>query len=350
MEASEAKRLRELETENAKLKKPLADTMLDKTALQDVLQKKMFLRASIPNVVISMKVRLAMACVTATILPQGPGRTIPLVVRPAQRRGIAPYLQSAYSMSQRSACRLASLSRKAAAYQAPPNNDCSLIARLKAMGEQYPRYGYMILHAMLKNAGLVINRKCTYSVYSELGMQVRTKRRKKTVRPRISMVVPTRVNERWSLDFVHNQLADGRRIRILNVVDDYSRTCVGQLVDTSKSGVRVARYLDELLTARSAPQAIVMDNSPELTSKAMFFWSRKTGIKLNFIQPGKPTQNAFAESFNARLRDGCLNQNWFQSLNKARQIIEYWRQHYNHERRHISPGYQAPSMFESGAA
>lgn len=154
----------------------------------------------------------------------------------------------------------------------------------------------------------------------------------------------------WGALHVHDQLADGRRIRILNVVDDYSRTCVGQLVDTSISGVRVARYLDELLTARFAPQAIVMDNGPELTSKAMFFWSQKTGIKLNFIQPGKPTQNAFVESFNARLRDGCLNQHWFQSLNEARQIIEDWRQHYNHERPHSSLGYQAPSMFESRAA
>ena len=170
---------------------------------------------------------------------------------------------------------------------------------------------------MLKSEGLVVNRKRTYRIYSALGMQVRAQPRKKLVRPRIPMVVPRRADERWSLDFVHDQLADGRRIRVLNIVDDYSRTCVGQLVDTSISGVRVARYLDELLTARSVPEAIVMDNGPELTSKAMFFWSQKTGIKLHFIQPGKPTQNALVESFNARLRDGCLNQHWFRSLGEA---------------------------------
>lgn len=148
------------------------------------------------------------------------------VVRPAQRRGIVFYLQSAYSMSQRRACRLASLSRKAASYQPMPKNDGMLITRLRTLGEQYPRYGYLMLHAMLKNEGLVVNRKRTYRVYIELDMQVRTKRRKKLIRPRIPMAVPSRVNERWSLDFVHGQLTDGRRIRSLNIVVDYSRAFV----------------------------------------------------------------------------------------------------------------------------
>lgn len=271
-------------------------------------------------------------------------------MRPTQRRGVVRYLQSAYSMSQRRACRLASLSRKAAAYCPVPRDDAALIARLKALGEQYPRYGYLMLHAILKNEGLVVNRKRTYRVYSSLGMQVRTRRRRKLVRSRIPLVVPSRVNERWSLDFIHDQLADGRRIRILNIVDDYSRTCVGQIVDTSISGVRLARYLDQLLEMRAKPDAIVMDNGPELTSKAMFFWSQKTGVKLNFIQPGKPTQNAFIESFNARFRDSCLNQHWFTSLDNARHIISAWQRHYNNERPHSSLGYQAPAVFEKQAA
>lgn len=253
-------------------------------------------------------------------------------------------------MSQRQACRLAKLSRKAASYRSAARTDQALVARLKALGEQYPRYGYLMLHAMLKSEGLVINRKRTYRLYSELGMQVRTKRRKKLVRPRIPMIVPTQANERWSLDFVHDQLADGRRIRILNVVDDYSRTCVGQIVDTSISGQRLAGYLDQLLETRGKPASIVMDNGPELTSKAMFFWSQRTGVKLNFIQPGKPTQNAFVESFNARLRDACLNQHWFSSLHEARQIIRRWRDHYNNERPHSSLGYQPPTVFEAKAA
>lgn len=272
------------------------------------------------------------------------------MVRPAQRRGIVAYLQSAYRMSQRQACRLARLSRKAASYEPVARNDAALKERLKTLGEQYPRYGYLMLHALLQAEGLVINRKRTYRLYSELGMQVRTKRRKKLVRPRIPMVVPTQVNERWSLDFVHDQLANGRRIRVLNIVDDYSRRCVGQLVDTSISGIRLARYLDELSLTRALPAAIVLDNGPELTSKAMFFWSQKSGVKLNFIQPGKPTQNAFVESFNGRFRDGCLNQHWFSSLDDARQIIRKWRRHYNTVRPHSSLGYQAPAVFEAMAA
>ena len=272
------------------------------------------------------------------------------MVKPAQRRSVVGYLQQHYAMSQRRACRLAKFSRKSAAYQVKPRNDQLLSHRLKALGEQYPRYGYLMLHAMLKTEGLVVNRKRTYRLYTALGMQVRTKRRKKLVRPRIPMVIPTQVNERWSLDFVHDQLTDGRRIRILNIVDDYSRTCVGQLVDTSISGLRVTRCLDELASARGLPTSIVMDNGPELTSKAMFFWSQRTGVKLNFIQPGKPTQNAFVESFNARLRDSCLNQHWFKDLAEARRTIYGWRHHYNHERPHSSLDYQAPAVFETKAA
>jgi len=271
-------------------------------------------------------------------------------VRPAQRRDVVVYLQSAHRMSERQACCLAKLSRKAASYRPVPRQDTALRARMKELSERYPRYGYLMLHALLKSEGLVINRKRTYRIYSELGMQVRTKRRKKLVRPRVPMAVPTQVNERWSLDFVHDQLADGRRIRILNIVDDFSRKCVGQLVDTSISGVRLVRYLDELAQLRPRPKSIVMDNGPELTSKAMFFWSQRTGVKLCFIQPGKPTQNAFVESFNARFRDGCLNQHWFRSLDDAREIIRNWRRHYNNVRPHSSLGYQAPAVFESKAA
>jgi putative transposase len=272
------------------------------------------------------------------------------MVRPAQRREVVCYLQSAYAMSQRRACQLARLSRKAAGYAPLPNADEPLRTRLKELGERYPRYGYLMLHALLKREGQVINRKRTYRIYSHLGMQVRTRKRKKLIRPRIPLSVPTRVNERWSLDFVHDQLTDGRRIRILNIVDDYSRACVGQLVDTSISGARVARYLDELATTRAMPNSIVMDNGPELTSKAMFFWSQRTGIRLNFIQPGKPTQNAFVESFNGKFRDGCLNQHWFRSLAEARQIINTWRHHYNHDRPHSSLGYRSPIQFELQAA
>ena len=164
------------------------------------------------------------------------------------------------------------------------------------------------------------------------------------------MIVPTGLNQRWSFDFVSDQLADGRRFRILNIIDDYSRECVGQVVDTSISGLRVSRYLDQLKNTRGLPHVIVSDNGTEFTSKAMFFWSQRTQVKLHFIQPGKPTQNAFVESFNARLRDTCLNQYWFRDLIEARRLIEQWRIHYNEVRPHSSLKYLPPAVFAQQAA
>ena len=143
-----------------------------------------------------------------------------------------------------------------------------------------------MLHGMLRTEGVVENPKRTYRLYRELGLQVRTKRRRKLNRPRIPMAVPSQPNERWSADFVYDQLADGRRIRILNIVDDFSRVCVGQYVDLSISGARMVRLLEELGQSRGLPKTLVLDNGPEMTSKAMFFWSRQPGVKLHFIQPG----------------------------------------------------------------
>ena len=164
------------------------------------------------------------------------------------------------------------------------------------------------------------------------------------------MSIPTQANERWSLDFVHDQLSDGRRMRILNIVDDHSRVCVGQLVDTSISGERMVRFLDEIKAQRGLPRTIVLDNGPEMTSKSMFFWSQEERVKLHFIQPGKPTQNAFVESFNGRFRGACLNQHWLRNLNEARRIIDKWRHHYNEERPHSALGYQPPARFEKRVA
>ena len=159
------------------------------------------------------------------------------------------------------------VSRSVVRYQAKPETDGALRERLKQLAERYPRYGYPTLHAMLRHEGLVVNRKRTYRIYTEEQLQVRTKKRKKLTRPRVPMLVPTRCNERWSIDFVSDQLADGRRFRVLNVVDDFSRECVGQLTDTSISGARLARFLGEL--DRPLPKTIVCDNGPELTCKAI---------------------------------------------------------------------------------
>ncbi len=271
-------------------------------------------------------------------------------MKPASRKRLVGYIRETYDISQRRACNVIPISRKAVRYVPQrPQWDSELVARLKELGEQYPRYGYLMLHELLRLEGLVINRKRTYRLYCALGMQVKTKKRKKLVRPRIPLEVPTEANQRWSLDFVHDQLSDSRRLKVLNIVDDYSRVCVGQLVDLSISGERMARYLDEVAQERGLPKRIVMDNGPEMTSKAMFIWSQRTGVKLHFIQPGKPTQNAFVESFNGRFRDGCLNQQWFKTLGDARSIIGNWRKHYNEVRPHSALNYRSPAHYEKVA-
>ena len=272
------------------------------------------------------------------------------VVKPTSRKRLVGYLQDSYGISQRRACRVVPISRKSMWYQPQrPSRDADLAKRMKELGEQYPRYGYLMLHELLRREGLVVNRKRTYRLYSELGMQVRTKRRKKLVRPHIPLEVPNGPNQRWSTDFVHHQLTDSWRIRILNVVDDYSRVCVGQLVDLSIAGERTARFLSPMGEARGLPNRIVMDNGPELTSKVMFIWSQQAGAKLHFIQPDKPTQNAFVESFNGRFRDGCLNQYWFHNLDDARRIVDAWREHYNQIRPHSALSYRSPAEFERAA-
>ena len=261
-----------------------------------------------------------------------------------QRRRAVDHLKNR-RVSQRRACRLVGFSRSAAWYRPKGREDGLLRERLKSLAEQYPRYGYPTLHDMLRTEGRVVNRKRTYRIYREEGLQVRTKRRKKLTRPRIPMLVPDAANQRWSVDFMSDQLANGRRFRILNIVDDYTRECVLQVVDFSISGQRLARELDQAAESRPLPKTIVCDNGPEFTCKAMFFWSRRTGTKLHFIQPGKPTQNAFVESFNGKFRDYCLNLNWFASLDDARQTINLWKAHYNHVRPHRSLGKKPPAVF-----
>jgi len=164
------------------------------------------------------------------------------------------------------------------------------------------------------------------------------------------MVVPDQANGRWSMNIFSDQLANGRRLCVLNIVDDFTGECVLQVVDFSISGERVARALDELAERRPLPSTLVCDNGPEFTSKAMFFWARDRRIKLHFIQPGKPIQNAFVESFNGKFRDYCLNLHWFASLDDARSSISLWRYHYNTVRPHRSLNHKPPAVFAAEAA
>lgn len=273
------------------------------------------------------------------------------MVKPASKKLIVRHLISAFKFSERVACKLAGLSRTAFRYKTRTRSDVDLRKRLKELAAAYPRYGYLLLHGLLKNEGLVQNKKRTYRIYTEEKLQVRTKKRKKLQRPRVIMPAPSRLNERWSMDFVSDQLSNGRRFRTLNVIDEFNRELIGQLVSTSISGERVARFLSQLGNERSTlPSHMICDNGPEFTSKAMFFWSKENTVKLNFIQPGKPTQNAFVESLNGKFRNECLNQHWFRTLEEARYEINKWRYHYNHERPHSALSYMPPVEFAKQAA
>ena len=272
------------------------------------------------------------------------------MVTPASKRQVIAHFVSEFNLSERWACRLVGLSRTAYRYHPQASSDSTLRARLKALAIQYPRYGYLLLHNLLKGENLVINKKKTYRLYKEEALQVRTKKRKKLQRPRIVKDMPCQTNERCSMDFVHDQLSNGRRFRVLNVTDDFSREVIGQLVSFSISGHRVARFLTELAEKRSLPTSIVCDNGTEFTSKAMFFWSQTYATQLAFIQPGKPTQNAFVESLNGKLRNECLNLHWFRSIEEARDHIQQWRDHYNYQRPHSSLNYMSPVAFAKQAA
>jgi putative transposase len=272
------------------------------------------------------------------------------MVRPAVKKQAVGHIIEHHHLSERAACRLAGLSRTGYRYQAKCKDDNALRERLKTLAVDYPRYGYLLLHGLLRAEGLVINKKRTYRIYTEEDLQVRTKKRKKLQRPRLPMVQPTTANERWSMDFVSDQLSQGRRFRVLNIVDDFTKEMVGQLVSVSITGRQVARFIDQLSEKRPLPDSITCDNGTEFTSKAMFFWSKERGVRLGFIQPGKPTQNAFIESLNGKFRNECLNQHWFRTLDEARREIDQWREHYNNVRPHSSLGYLPPVEFAKRAA
>ncbi len=272
------------------------------------------------------------------------------MVKPASRKGIATHLVSVHRLSERRACWLASISRTAYRYNPIPRTDQALRARLIELAGKHQGLGYEMLHGMLRNEGLVINEKRTYRLYREESLQLRIRKRKKLKRPRQPIMVPIYPNVRWSMDFVSDQLSNGRRFRVLNVKDDYSKELIGQLTAYSISGQQVARFLDQLIDQRAAPDQITCDNGTEFTCKAMFFWQKESGVKLAFIQPGKPTQNAFVESLNGKFRNECLNRHWFRSLDEAKEIIDEWRHHYNHERPHSALNFMPPAVFAARAA
>ena len=232
-------------------------------------------------------------------------------------------------------------------YQPQGRDDTALRGRLRHWAALKPRWGAPLLHDVLKAEGLVINHKSTERIYREEGLSLRRKRRKKLpALARVPIPQPERPNQRWSMDFIHDQPSSGRRFRCLTIVDDFTRQCLAIHVDTSIGGATVVNVLQELALTRSLPKIITVDNGPELTGKALHLWAQSTGVTLHHIQPGKPMQNAFIESFNGTFRDDCLNQHWFASLPETRLLIEHWRSHdYNRLRPHSSIGRVPPDVF-----
>ena len=267
-------------------------------------------------------------------------------MKPEAKRQAAIHIVGSLGLSTRKACLLVDLSRTAYGYHPETGDDDVLRQRLREIAAQRRRFGSPRLHVLLKREGLVVNHKRTERIYKEEGLALRRKRRRKgAAGTRVIIPAPERPNQKWSMDFVSDSVVTGRRFRALTIVDDYSRECPAIEVDTSLGGARVVNVLERLAIMRGLPEVITVDNGPEFAGKVLDEWAYRKGIKLSFIRPGKPVENAFAESFNSRLRDECLNDNWFLSVRHAREVIEAWRKDYNTVRPHSSLGGLAPQEF-----
>jgi putative transposase len=259
-------------------------------------------------------------------------------------------IRSKFAFTERRACRLLLLAVSSYRYE-PRRPADGVRERLIALARERPRFSYRRLHVLLlEREGEVINHKRVHRIYREAGLALRRKKRKHCVRASAPLGLYTAANQEWALDFVHDVLASGRTIRVLNVVDAYTRESLAMEVDTSFAGLRVTRALDAVIARRGKPQAIRVDNGPELTSRHFLAWALERKIDLVHIQPGKPTQNAYVESFNSRLREECLRVSWLQNLFEARRILARWREDYNHTRPHSSLGYRTPAEFAAQAS
>ncbi|MCJ9751922.1 IS3 family transposase [Neorhizobium sp. BETTINA12A] len=308
MEVSEAKRLKALEDENTRLKKLLAEQMLDAAALRELLGKKM--------------------------------------VGPAAKREAVTHLKAVMGLSERRACQIVSADRKTIRYRSNRPPEVDLRAKLRDLANERRRFGYRRLFILLRRDGEPSGVNRIYRLYREEGLSVRKRKaRRRAVGTRAPILVEAKANARWSLDFVHDQFACGRRFRALNVVDDVTRECLAAIPDTSISGRRVARELTTLIERRGKPDMIVSDNGTEFTSNAILAWSKDHKVEWHYIAPERPMQNGYVESFNGRMRDELLNESLFFGLDHARSAIAEWAEDYNHFRPHSSLGYQTPADY-----
>ncbi|KAK81743.1 transposase, IS407 family [Bordetella holmesii CDC-H572-BH] len=274
------------------------------------------------------------------------GSAKPKVVSPQAKREAVRTLMTERSMGVTRACGLVGISRSLFAYESTRSGDAALTERMKEMAVAKRRYGYRRIHVLLRREGWQANHKRIWRLYSLAGLSVR-KRKRKRIAATERVVRPAAIapNQSWSMDFVADGLAYGRRFRCLTIVDDYTRECLAIEVDTSLPGLRVAMVLQRLAEMRGLPRSITVDNGPEFAGRALDAWAYQAGVKLSFIRPGKPVENAYIESFNGKFRDECLNEHWFLSLRQAKSLIENWRVEYNTDRPHSALGYLTPAQF-----
>ena len=268
------------------------------------------------------------------------------MVSPQARRAAVAVLMTGRGFGVTRACGLVGISRSLYRYRSRRPDSAPLRARIEEIAAIKRRYGYRRVYLRLRREGWRDNRKRVYRLYREAGLAVRRRKRKRIgLFERKPLPKPMAANVSWSMDFVADGLLDGRRLRCLSLVDDCTRECLVIEVDTSITGVRVQSVLDRLADSRGLPASITVDNGPEFDGKVLDQWAYRSGVRLSFIRPGKPNENAYIESFNGKFRDECLNEHWFISLAHARGVIEAWRIEYNTERPHSSLGNRTPEEF-----
>ena len=255
------------------------------------------------------------------------------------------FAQTEHGLSERTACKLLGVERSSYRYEPRPDSNAELREALVELARQKPRYGYRRLHALLSRRGYEVNVKRVYRLYVEERLMVRRKRRKRLVRDRAAEQRLTGPNQEWAMDFIVDGLATGRMVRILSVVDAYTRECLALEADFSLGSGRVTRVLERLIAEHGRPAAVRSDNGPEFTSRRRIGWAEGWKVGLIHIQPGRPMQNGHVESFHGRLRDECLNASWFRTLNDARSTLASYRREYNCERPHSSLHYRTPQEF-----
>lgn len=267
------------------------------------------------------------------------------MVKAPARRELVRHLAGC-GLSERHALRVVGMSASAYRYQPAPDRNSALREKILALAHRHRRYGAGMIYLKLRQAGQRVNHKRVERLYAEAGLQVRRRRRKKVpVADRQPLGRPLSADQVWSMDFVFDRTAEGRVIKCLTVVDDATHESVAIVPERAIGGYALTRILDRLALERALPQAIRTDNGKEFCGRAMLAWAHARGVRLFLIEPGKPNQNAYIESFNGRLRDECLNEHWFVSLAHAKTVIEAWRREYNEERPKKSLGGLTPSAY-----